>query len=89
MDLDSWLEPRTLARTRRERAELVDELRRVAADADAALFDLLKRTVDALEICEHQLSCVLPPDPSQKTLRRIADVRQQIRQRMRRQPDGK
>jgi hypothetical protein len=83
-NVDSWLWPRVLARTRRERAELVDELRRAAVDADDVLFDLLKRTIDALEICEHQLSQVLPPGPGPVN-RRIADTRREMQQRMRRQ----
>lgn len=89
-NLDYWLKPHVLARTRREREELVDELRGVmaAAGADTPLFDLLKRTADALEICEHQLSCVLPPvpipeDPEIDKL--VDDVQRQLEERMRRE----
>jgi hypothetical protein len=83
-NLDSWLWPRVLAQTRRERAAVLVDLRRVAAEIDdPELFALLKRAVDALEICEHQLSCVLPPTPGMDT--HIADVRRQIKQRMRQQ----
>lgn len=78
---DYFLKPHVLEHTRRERARLLDELRRAAAEADERQFPLLKNTIDALEICEHQLAQVLPPAPlpaDPDMDRRVADVRAQI-----------
>lgn len=78
-----FLKPHVLEATRREREQLLQDLRRTAADADEAQLDLFRRTITALEICELQLSLALPPAPIPKDPamdRRVTDLKRQIKQ---------